>query len=219
MVGLAAEAGRFFFFVLLLLLTDLMLAGLYRGVCYTVATIDMGQQVLNPVFNMMLVFGGFLITRDKIPKFLIEFYWLTPISWALRSLVQNEFFASVYNGNGELYLEAFEVQTDPAWKWAGIGYLIAFMIVCLMFASFLLVTIRFDLLQGTKRKKEELGSDSQSAALLLSSPSAAGKAAAGSWWGLRSGAQRAARWHHSHPASAGGGAACPEPRAGQRAVV
>ena len=154
MVGLAPDAGRFFFFFLLLLLTDLMLAGLYRAVCYTVATIDAGQQVLNPVFNMMIVFGGFLITRTKIPNFLIEFYWLTPISWAMRSLVQNEFFSSIYNGNGVLYLDAFEVQRDPAWKWAGVGYLIGFGFACLFAASYLLVNVRFDLLQGTKRKKE-----------------------------------------------------------------
>ncbi len=156
MVGLAEEAGRFFFFFLVLLITDLMLAGLYRGVCYTVATIDAGQQVLSPVFNMMIVFGGFLITRDKIPDFLIEFYWLTPISWAMRSLVQNEFFAGQYDGNGDTYLLAFEVQTDPAYKWAGVGYLVGFMIVCLLFASYLLVTVSFDLLQGTKRKKDDM---------------------------------------------------------------
>ena len=172
MVGLADEAGRFFFFFLLLLTTDLMLAGLYRGVCYTVATIDAGQQVLSPVFNMMIVFGGFLITRDKIPDFLIEFYWLTPISWALRSLVQNEFYGSVYNGNGTLYLEAFEVQTAHGWKWAGFGYLVGFMIVCLLFASFLLVTVRFDLLQGTKRKKEDSAAATDKLPLVLSSPSA-----------------------------------------------
>ena len=66
MVGLADEAGRFFFFYLLLLITDLMLAGLYRSVCYTTTTIDQGQQILNPLFNMLIVFGGFLITRDKV---------------------------------------------------------------------------------------------------------------------------------------------------------
>jgi len=67
MVGLAEDAGRFFFFFLILFTTDLMLAALYRTVCYTVATIDQGQQVLNPVFNFMILFGGFLITRSKIP--------------------------------------------------------------------------------------------------------------------------------------------------------
>ena len=182
MVGLAAEAGRFFFFFLILLTTDLMLAGLYRGVCYTVATIDAGQQILNPIFNMMIVFGGFLITQDKIPDFLIEFYWITPISWALRSLVQNEFYASAYDGNGTVYLEAFEVQTNHVWKWAGFIYLIGFMIVCLLFASFLLVTVRFDLLQGTKRKKDE-----QSAAtdptFALPSPSAVGNQSSGAGGG------------------------------------
>ena len=165
MVGLAPEAGRFFFFFLVLLITDVMLAGLYRGVCYTTATIDHGQQVLNPVFNMMIVFGGFLITRSKIPDFLIEFYWLTPISWAMRSLVQNEFQAdeyqdtTTYNGEqvtvGDSYLLIFEVQTDRAYKWAGIGYMLGFFVVCMLFASYLLVAVRFDLLQGTKRKKAD----------------------------------------------------------------
>ena len=173
MVGLAPEAGRFFFFFLVLLITDVMLAGLYRGVCYTTATIDHGQQVLNPVFNMMIVFGGFLITRDKIPNFLIEFYWLTPISWAMRSLVQNEFKADEYDGTttyngqnmtlGDAYLLTFEVQTESAWKWAGIGYMLGFFFASLLAASYLLVTVRFDLLQGTKRKKDD-GSSAPSTA-------------------------------------------------------
>ena len=80
MVGLADEAGRFFFFYLTLLITDLMLAGLYRGVCYTTATIDAGQQVLNPVFNMMIVFGGFLITRDKVNNTGEDARWRDPVT-------------------------------------------------------------------------------------------------------------------------------------------
>ena len=174
MVGLAPEAGRFFFFYLLLLTTDLMLAGLYRGVCYTTATIDQGQQILNPVFNMMIVFGGFLITRDKIPNFLIEFYWLTPISWALRSLVQNEFYADEYGSVGVTYLQAFEVQTDRVWKWMGFIYLIGFMVVCLLGASWLLVNVRFDLLQGTKRKQADQSATGADGSLVANSPSALG---------------------------------------------
>ena len=191
MVGLAEDAGRFFFFFLVLLCTDLMLAGLYRSVCYTTATIDHGQQVLNPVFNMMIVFGGFLITRSKIPNFLIEFYWLTPISWAMRSLVQNEFHAGIYGSYiqyqnqtvtvGDSYLLAFEVQTDPGWKWAGIGYEVAFLITCLLAASYLLVTIRFDLLQGTKRKKDASAASRGAATppLAISSDGDAGGAGSG----------------------------------------
>jgi len=155
MVGLAEDAGRFFFFFLVLLVTDLMLAALYRTVCYTVATIDQGQQVLNPVFNFMILFGGFLITRSKIPDFLIEFYWITPISWALRSLVQNEFYDPIYEGKGAELLSSFEVQTDKAWKWAGIGYELGFFFVCIVAAAICLVTFRFDLLQGTKRIKTQ----------------------------------------------------------------
>jgi len=156
MVGLAEDAGRYFFFFLVLFITDFMLAALYRSVCYVTATIDQGQQVLNPVFNFMILFGGFLITRSKIPDFLIEFYWLTPISWALRSLVQNEFYAPLYGGNGATYLEAFEVQTDRAWQWAGVGYILGFFLVCILASAYLLKTVRFDLLQGTKRKKDDL---------------------------------------------------------------
>ena len=77
--------------------------------------------------------------------------------------MQNEFHADVYSGNttyngvnmtlGNAYLEQFEVQTDSSWKWAGIGYEVGFFVFCILLASYLLVTVRFDLLQGTKRKK------------------------------------------------------------------
>lgn len=87
-----------------------------------------------------VMFAGFMITRAKIPIWLIEFYvsvvtecvlldftgktcvilclqWVTPLSWAIRSIVQNEFLSSDYD---------YEVRIPgpiPTSKRAGLFYL------------------------------------------------------------------------------------------------
>jgi hypothetical protein len=55
------------------------------------------------------------------------------MSWSIRSVALNEFNAPSYDftydlGNGPMragdaFLQAYEVQSDFKWKWAGIGYL------------------------------------------------------------------------------------------------
>jgi hypothetical protein len=75
-----------------------------------------------------MVFGGFLITRDHIPKWLIEFYYVSPFSWIVQSLAQNEYQDARYDypsqanpsiRAGDQYLINYEMHTDPAFKWAG----------------------------------------------------------------------------------------------------
>ena len=62
-------------------------------------------------------------------------YWVSPMSWAIRSIALNEFNAPSYDflvggvRAGTTYLEAYEVQTAFVWKWVGLAYLFGFYLV------------------------------------------------------------------------------------------
>jgi hypothetical protein len=73
------------------------------------------------------------VTHQKLLVWLQWLYWISPMSWSIRSVALNEFNAPSYDftydlGNGPMragdaFLQAYEVQSDFKWKWAGIGYL------------------------------------------------------------------------------------------------
>jgi ATP-binding cassette subfamily G (WHITE) protein 2 (SNQ2) len=104
MSAFAADGGRFIFFSIVLLLVDIFFSQVFRAVAYKAPSIDVAQQIGGPITSISLLFGGFLVTKAQIPDYLKEIYWVSPFSWALRSLANNEFEASDYN---------IEVRTGP----------------------------------------------------------------------------------------------------------
>ena len=95
--GFAADAGRFFFFLLIVLLNNNCLGVFFRSIAYYAKNPDIARQMDLPWVIIFLVFGGFLITRDHIPNWLIEFYYFSPFAWSVQSLVLNEFNDAKYD--------------------------------------------------------------------------------------------------------------------------
>ena len=72
--------------------------------------------------------------RPNIPPWWIWAYWLSPFSWAVRSVVVNEFMDPKWTGIpvsaatpdvsvGQSVLDTFGFYTERFWVWAGVGYL------------------------------------------------------------------------------------------------
>src|SRR5207244_2121749 len=74
-----------------------VIGSVFRAVSYLTPNQVIAQQLGGPVTVMTFLFGGFLITEGKIPNFLIEFFWISPFSWLVRSLANNEFNDSRYS--------------------------------------------------------------------------------------------------------------------------
>ena len=89
-----------------------------------------------PVVGQLTLFAGFMVTRSHIASWLVWLYWLTPLSWAIRTLAHNEFDTPRYDflivpsagaaavRAGDAYLAQYDMQTERAYKWAGVGYLV-----------------------------------------------------------------------------------------------
>jgi ABC-type multidrug transport system ATPase subunit/ABC-type multidrug transport system permease subunit len=104
-----------------------------------------------------------------------EFYWLSPFSWAIRSIAINEFSSSVYDDidpttglrKGDSYMKSFGLDNESGYQWAGVGYMIGIILLLTVVGSYWLKYVRFDLLQGTKRNKavQEVREEEAAAAL------------------------------------------------------
>ena len=97
MVGFDLDAGRFFFFLLVIFMTNVSVGCIFRACAYAAHNQDVANQMSAPIVGIMFVFAGFLILEEKIPRWLIWNFWISPFSWVLRSLAINEFAASRYD--------------------------------------------------------------------------------------------------------------------------
>lgn len=162
MTGFEADFGRFCFFILCLFLSAVAFGQLFRAISYIMPTLAIAQSMSAPIVAIFMLFAGFLITREEISDWLIWAYWFTPLSWGLRSLLQNEFFAPKYDEplgsvrKGDFYLSAYQIQTDD-WRWAGVAYMIAFYFFALIISMVFLTKLRYTAIhkstEGNKTNK------------------------------------------------------------------
>jgi hypothetical protein len=161
MVDYANDAGRFFFFLLLLLCVNLAVGAIFRTVAYTARNPDIAMNLAGPLTAIFLLFGGFLVTADKIPNWLIWVFYLSPFSWGLRSGALNEFhsdrYADVVPGGGDTYLRVWQINTNSTYKWAGVGYLLGLFVLVVCLSALALARKRSWLTVGTRREHAEEG--------------------------------------------------------------
>ncbi len=140
---------------------NLSIGALFRIVSYVSRNPDVALNLAGPITAMNLLFGGFLITSQKIPNFLIEFFWISPFSWGLRSNALNEFKSQRYDflgaQGGDTYLNAWQISTNSGYKWGGIGYLLGLFCVLICLSATALKYKRSGITTGTRREHAEEG--------------------------------------------------------------
>jgi ABC-type uncharacterized transport system YnjBCD ATPase subunit len=112
----------------------------------------------------VLLCEGFLITKDKIPDWLIWLYWLSPFSWGMRSGGLNEFKSSRYDQLvptadnpvpnirlGDSYLNVWQISTENDYKGSGVAYQFGLFIFFVLLSSAALKYKRSWLTVGTRR--------------------------------------------------------------------
>ena len=86
--------------------------------------------------NPQLMYGGFLISYNKLKPFTYLAFYLSPFSWAVRSMADSEFRDERYGAAGAIYDAVFGLQDSDAWMysgpWALLGayYLFAGLVLC-----------------------------------------------------------------------------------------
>lgn len=168
MIGFDSDPGRFAFFLLALFLCDLALSIYFRLVAYASPNADTAEVLAGPSAGIFILFSGFLATRLHIPDWLIWLYYISPFSWLVRSIAHNEFLVDsgpysvpptgstdASQTYGIIFMNVFDIQLDPAWKWAGVGYIAGFGLVMLLLSALVIsyCGVRFSL-RGTARVQD-----------------------------------------------------------------
>ena len=82
-----------------------------------------------------ILFGGYIISGDAIPKYFIWLYYLDPFQWAYNALILNEVYSGRYE-NPQAILEAngFVDLNDAVlkgdWIWWGVLFLVLYFLSC-----------------------------------------------------------------------------------------
>lgn len=109
----------------------------------------------------MMLFGGFIIPPNAIPRYYQFLYWWNPLAWAYRALVVNEFYDSRWSDNSTQILEdsGLTFLNDEAFGVEWVGYSFAYMLpylltCCILSALGLTYTRHSEGAAGRSRGKE-----------------------------------------------------------------
>ncbi|KAL6608264.1 hypothetical protein ACP70R_041327 [Stipagrostis hirtigluma subsp. patula] len=90
-VGLAGGGASFLFFALAVLASFWAGSGFVTFVSAVVPDVMMGYTVVGAVLAYFLLFSGFFINRDRIPRYWAWFHYLSLIKYPYQAVLQNEF--------------------------------------------------------------------------------------------------------------------------------
>lgn len=173
MAGLTPGAGHFFFAALVCWLGDLTFRNVIACFAYLGKTLQAAQAMPLPLIAMLVLFAGFLATPNTL-GWLTFAYWMDFFAWSVRSLAQNEFLSARYDipynistGNstppitttlGLAYLNAYGMETNEAYKWAGPGFQAGVLLIVVVSSVLVFNWVRFDRNIGSRRDMEAAGS-------------------------------------------------------------
>ncbi|GAB9468390.1 Atp-binding protein [Globisporangium polare] len=161
MCGFSSDASAFIVFEVLLFLTSVALGGWF----YFLATVAPNTNVAMPLAMVsilfLVTFAGFVIPQHGIPDFLIWLYWITPLSWVVRSIMINQYQAPEFTqceyrdvnyckmfpgvkSAGEYYLSLYDVATGREWIYYGIAFMAAMCFFYVWLAILALEYRRFE---------------------------------------------------------------------------
>ncbi|MED6174626.1 transcription factor [Stylosanthes scabra] len=133
-IGYDPNAARFFKQYLVLLLANQMGSGLFRALAAMGRNMVVANTFGSFALLVVLVLGGFILSRKQIKHWWIWGYWISPMMYAQNAIVNNEFLGNSWNkfissSNKTLGVQALELRgffTEDYWYWIGVGGLVLF---------------------------------------------------------------------------------------------
>ncbi|POM74939.1 Pleiotropic drug resistance protein ABC Superfamily, partial [Phytophthora palmivora] len=111
--------------------------------------------------NLMIfiLFGGFVVSKNTIPDWLIWLYWIDPVAWTVRSAVVSQYrsseldvcvyksvdYCAIYRMTmGQYALSLFDVPSETSWVGYGIIFMAGAYIFFMMLSYFALEYHRYE---------------------------------------------------------------------------
>ncbi|KAH7657266.1 Monosaccharide-transporting ATPase protein [Dioscorea alata] len=145
-IGFDPNIERFFRHYLLLVLVSQMASGLFRLLAAVGREMVVADTFCSFAQLVLLVLGGFLISREKIKKWWIWGYWASPLMYAQNAVAVNEFLGHswdkiVDSSNITLGVQILKFRgifVDKNWYWYGVAGLVGYMMIFNIFFIYFL---------------------------------------------------------------------------------
>ncbi|PWZ09069.1 ABC transporter G family member 36 [Zea mays] len=138
-IGFDPNVGRFFKQYLLLLAVNQMTAALFRFVGGVSRNMIVANVFASFMLLVVMVLGGFILQRDKVKKWWIWGYWISPMMYAQNAISVNEMLGhswdKILNSTasnetlGVQVLKSRGVFPEAKWYWIGFGAMVGFTIL------------------------------------------------------------------------------------------
>ncbi|KAJ8773505.1 hypothetical protein K2173_005751 [Erythroxylum novogranatense] len=136
-IGFESNAGRFFKHYLIHVCNSQMASGVFR----MIAALGRNMIVANTLgsFSLMLVLilGGFIISRENLKKWWIWGYWISPLMYVQNGVSVNEFLGRSWRqvppnsteSLGVTVLKSRGLFAEAYWYWLAVAVLIGYMLI------------------------------------------------------------------------------------------
>ncbi|KAK3161259.1 hypothetical protein QOZ80_1BG0074790 [Eleusine coracana subsp. coracana] len=138
-IGFDPNVGRFLKQYLLLLAVNQMASALFRFIGGIARNMIVSNVFASFMLLVVMVLGGFILVREKIKKWWIWGYWISPMMYAQNAISVNEMLGHSWNkildsrtSNETLGVQVLKsrgVFTEAKWYWIGFGAMIGFTLL------------------------------------------------------------------------------------------
>uniref|UniRef100_A0A7N0U871 ABC transporter domain-containing protein n=1 Tax=Kalanchoe fedtschenkoi TaxID=63787 RepID=A0A7N0U871_KALFE len=136
-IGFDPNVERFFRQYLLLLTVQQMASALFRLMGALGRNVIVANTFGSAALVMIMVLGGFIISRDDVKPWWIWGYWASPIMYAQNAITVNEFLGKSWshvppNSNETLGVQILKSRglfPEANWYWIGLGATIGFILL------------------------------------------------------------------------------------------
>ncbi|KAG8051402.1 hypothetical protein GUJ93_ZPchr0001g29855 [Zizania palustris] len=138
-IGFDPNVGRFFKLYLLMLALNQMAASLFRFLGGAARNMIVANVFGSFMLLIFMVLGGFILVREKVKKWWIWGYWISPMMYAQNAISVNEFLGHSWDkildstvSNETLGVQALKsrgVFPEARWYWIGFGALLGFIVL------------------------------------------------------------------------------------------
>ncbi|PHT40513.1 Pleiotropic drug resistance protein 3 [Capsicum baccatum] len=138
-IGFEADTGRFFKQLFLLICLNQMASGLFRFIAALGRNVIVANTFGSCALLIVLVMGGFILSRDNVKQWLIWGYWISPMMYAQNAIAVNEFLGKSWahvppNSTGTetlgvSFLKSRGIFPEARWYWIGAGALLGYVLL------------------------------------------------------------------------------------------
>lgn len=148
MIGLAGRVDATNFFTYLaILIAFAILMNAQLALFASFGTSSQAQVYSSCTLLAMMLFGGFIISPNAIPKYYSWVYWWNPFAWAYRALCVNEFTSSRWENPEQILADSGFVDLKgnvygKVWVGYSFAYMIPYWLLCCVLSAISLTFVR-----------------------------------------------------------------------------